>query len=184
MECIFCKIARKEIASEILYEDENFIAFLDINPRSTGMTLVMPKKHVKELKEDENLSKELFGLAIKISEAIKEALMPVAISIAYFPSQIEHLHLRIYPYFENEVPLIENKPKEVNQEELRRIAEAIRKVIPMEKPKEKAEEKKIEKVEEAKEKPKEEKEVKELEEKKEENKKEGMSRRKRDWLIA
>jgi histidine triad (HIT) family protein len=119
MECIFCKIARKEMPSEIIYEDENFITFLDIHPRSKGMTLVVPKRHIKSFEEDVNISKEMFFIAIKTSEAIKKALSPIAISIAYMPSQIEHLHLRIYPYFENEIPLIENKPIEIKAEELK-----------------------------------------------------------------
>jgi histidine triad (HIT) family protein len=170
MECIFCKIARKEIQSEIVYEDENFVAFLDIHPRSKGMSLVIPKKHIKSFEEDENLSKELFLLAIKISEAIKKALSPIAISIAYMPSQIDHLHLRIYPYFENEIPLIENKPIEIKPEELKNIAEIIRKNVKIEKQEKKQEEVKEEKKEEEKkERPRSEEEIFWL---------------KRDWQIA
>ena len=166
MDCIFCKIARKEIPSEIVYEDENFIAFLDIRPRSKGMTLVVPKKHIKTFEEDENLSKEMFYIAVKIAEGIKKALSPIAISIAYMPSQIEHLNLRIYPYFENEIPLVENKPIEVKPEELKSIAEIIRNNIKIEK----QEEKKQEEVkEEKKEKPRSEEEIFWL---------------KRDWQIA
>jgi histidine triad (HIT) family protein len=165
MECIFCKIPRKEIPSEIIYEDENFVAFLDIHPRSKGMSLVIPKKHVKAFEEDENISKELFLIAIKISEAIKKALSPIAISIAYMPSQIEHLHLRIYPYFENEIPLIENKPIEIKPKELKNIAESIRKNI------------KIEKIERKE-------EVKEEEEEKKQKSDEKIFWLKRDWLIA
>lgn len=172
MDCVFCKIARKEIPAEILYEDENFVAFLDVNPRSTGMTLIIPKNHVKNLNEDEELSKNLFQLAIKLNDAIKNALMPLATCIAYLPSQIEHLHLRIYPYFENEIPLIENKPKEVKGDELKRIGDVIRKNISWgKKIEEKIEEEKRE-------------EVKKNEEKKEEEGSKEMSRRKRDWLIA
>ncbi len=132
MECIFCKIAKKELESEIVYEDENFLAFLDIHPRSRGMTLVIPKRHVKNLGENEEISKRLFLVTIKVAEAIKKGLSPIAISIAYLPSQIEHLHLRIYPYFENEIPLIENKPIEISVEELKRVGEEIRKHIVLE----------------------------------------------------
>jgi histidine triad (HIT) family protein len=166
MECIFCKIARKEMPSEIIYEDENFIAFLDIHPRSKGMTLVVPKKHIKSFEEDVNISKEMFFIAIKTYEAIKKALSPIVISIAYMPSQIEHLHLRIYPYFENEIPLIENKPIEIKAEELKNIAEIIRKNVKIEKQEEVKEEKKEE---EKKEKPRSEEEIFWL---------------KRNWLIA
>jgi len=162
MECIFCKIVKKEIISEIVYEDENFLAFLDIHPRSRGMTLVIPKKHLTNLEEDVDTSKQLFSLAIKISTAIKRALSPRALSIAYLPSQIEHLHLRIYPYFENEIPLIENKPIEASAEELKSIAEKIKGNISIERIKE---EEKIEK-------------------KEEEKSEEERFWSKRDWLIA
>src|SRR5438034_10948117 len=44
-DCIFCKIVRKELPSYLIFEDENFIAFLDIRPLNPGHTLVSPKKH-------------------------------------------------------------------------------------------------------------------------------------------
>jgi len=165
MDCIFCKIVRKEVVSEIVYEDENFIAFLDIHPRSRGMTLIIPKKHIKNLEEDENLSKQIFWIAIKVANAIKKALLPLAISIAYMPSQIDHLHIRVYPYFENEIPLIENKPIEVSPEELKSIAGKVRENLRIET--QEKEETKNEKVKE--EGPKSEEEI---------------FRIKRDWLIA
>ena len=44
-ECLFCKIVKGEIPSYKVYEDENTLAFLDINPEGLGHTLVVPKKH-------------------------------------------------------------------------------------------------------------------------------------------
>lgn len=48
-ECIFCKIARGEIPSEKIYEDDDFLAFLDVNPRSEGHSLIIPKQHAVTL---------------------------------------------------------------------------------------------------------------------------------------
>lgn len=45
MNCIFCKIIKKEIPAEIVYEDKNTLAFLDINPVSPGHALIVPKAH-------------------------------------------------------------------------------------------------------------------------------------------
>mgnify|MGYP000906749022 CR=1 FL=1 len=45
-DCIFCKIVNKEIPSEILYEDDNILAFKDINPVAPVHVLVIPKKHI------------------------------------------------------------------------------------------------------------------------------------------
>ena len=50
-ECIFCKIAKKELSSKIIFENEDFIAFPDIKPVSPTHILVIPKKHYKNLIE-------------------------------------------------------------------------------------------------------------------------------------
>src|SRR3989338_6431732 len=49
--CLFCKIASGEIPSEKIYEDENVLAFLDIQPRSPGHTMIIPKNHAANLSE-------------------------------------------------------------------------------------------------------------------------------------
>jgi histidine triad (HIT) family protein len=51
MDCIFCKIAKGEIPSYKVYEDDDALAFLDIAPVSPGHTLVIPKKHYKNIEE-------------------------------------------------------------------------------------------------------------------------------------
>jgi len=61
MSCIFCKIVNKEIASNIVYEDEKVIAFHDINPQAPYHILVVPKKHISTLLEVTEEDKELIG---------------------------------------------------------------------------------------------------------------------------
>ena len=65
--CIFCKIIKKEIPGEKVYEDENFLAFLDAYPVSDGHVLIIPKKHVVWMQEaeDETIS-AIFKLAKKL----------------------------------------------------------------------------------------------------------------------
>ena len=46
MDCIFCKIASKEIPSKIVYEDDHAVAFEDINPQAPVHVLIIPKKHI------------------------------------------------------------------------------------------------------------------------------------------
>lgn len=46
MNCLFCKIANKEIASDIIWEDDSFIAFKDIHPKAETHLLIVPKKHI------------------------------------------------------------------------------------------------------------------------------------------
>ncbi|MGB9839235.1 histidine triad nucleotide-binding protein [Thermovenabulum sp.] len=69
MECIFCKIIKKEIPSNIVYEDDNIIAFKDINPQAPVHLLVVPKKHIPNLLEIEE--KDSF-LILEITRVIKE----------------------------------------------------------------------------------------------------------------
>jgi histidine triad (HIT) family protein len=61
MSCIFCKIVNKEIASNIVYEDEKVVAFHDINPQAPYHILIVPKKHIPTLLELTEEDKELMG---------------------------------------------------------------------------------------------------------------------------
>lgn len=70
--CIFCKIIKKEIPAEIVYEDKDFIAFLDINPQSPGHCQVIPKKHVRWVWDYENVG-AYFEVAKKIALAQRKA---------------------------------------------------------------------------------------------------------------
>lgn len=65
-DCIFCKIARGEIACSKTYEDDNFIGFLDINPRTEGHTVIIPRKHFRNLLDMPS------SLGNEMLEAVKE----------------------------------------------------------------------------------------------------------------
>lgn len=73
-DCIFCKIARKEIPVEIIYETENFIAFPDAHPKVKGHTLIIPKKHYTNIMDmPDSLGSELLEIVKKVGEKrIKE----------------------------------------------------------------------------------------------------------------
>ena len=67
-DCVFCKIIKEEIKSEKIYEDDNFIAILDIEPRAKGHTLIIPKKHFRNILEmPVTLGNELLEAIKKIS---------------------------------------------------------------------------------------------------------------------
>ena len=51
MDCIFCKIAHRDIATPLIYEDEEVVAFNDINPKAPIHFLIIPKKHIVSLAE-------------------------------------------------------------------------------------------------------------------------------------
>ena len=72
-DCIFCKIAKKEIPSNIVYEDSSTLAFLDNTPASLGHTLIIPKSHYPILNEmSEKDLKSLILTVQKISRSISE----------------------------------------------------------------------------------------------------------------
>lgn len=148
--CVFCQIANKQTLAKIVYEDDNSTAFLDIAPRSKGMTIVIPKQHYKEFDENFELSKKVFSSALIVSEMIKQALNPKSISLSIIESEeISHFHIRVYPVYEDQIPLIESKPIETSEAELENIAEKVRGIkiefkkeeVKEEKPEEKKEEK-------------------------------------------
>jgi histidine triad (HIT) family protein len=125
-ECIFCKIAMKEIPSKIVYEDQESVAFLDINPRSKGMCLVIPKKHFTNFEQNRELASKLFDKAMIVAEKIRRSLNPMAVYMSVMPAQVPHFHIRVYPVYRDQVPLMENKPLEISPEELDDLARRIR----------------------------------------------------------
>jgi len=68
-DCIFCKIAAKQIPSKILYEDDKVIAFEDINPQAPVHTILIPKKHIETMNDCSDTDRELLGhLLLKVPE--------------------------------------------------------------------------------------------------------------------
>jgi len=105
MECLFCKIAKHEISSKIIYEDESLIAFLDIHPNVNGHTLIVPKKHFEDFTE---LDQETLFHMKEVAEMISKKLMKVlnkdgiTFSMNYGSAQeIKHVHLHILPDLRN-----------------------------------------------------------------------------------
>jgi len=117
-ECIFCKIVRREIPSQLVYEDNDAMAFLDINPRSKGMCIVIPKQHYATYDENLEMSSKLFDKALIVAEKIKKSLKPMTIFFSIMSAQVPHFHIRVYPVYENQAPLFENKPIQTTEEEL------------------------------------------------------------------
>jgi len=69
-DCIFCKIANKEIPAEIIYEDEDLLAFKDINPVAPAHILLIPKKHVSTLFDLTDENAEIIGRIVLLSKKL------------------------------------------------------------------------------------------------------------------
>ncbi|MFN4245807.1 MAG: histidine triad nucleotide-binding protein [Brevinematia bacterium] len=85
-DCIFCKIVNKEINSKVIYEDDDIIAFEDINPQAPVHFLVVPKKHISNVME---LSE--FDLVGKVFFAIQKVAKMKGIESEGFRIVINHL---------------------------------------------------------------------------------------------
>lgn len=110
MDCIFCKIVNGEIPSYKIYEDDSVFVFLDINPDTNGHTLVIPKKHYKDIFDiDEDTLKHIFNIAKKIMEQLKEQLHCDGFTLVQnngVVQEVKHFHLHIKPVYTNEENLI------------------------------------------------------------------------------
>lgn len=74
MECIFCKIIQKEVKSSIVWEDEDIIAFNDLNPQAPTHILIVPKKHIPSLQEATEEDIEILGKINYTAKRIAEKL--------------------------------------------------------------------------------------------------------------
>lgn len=71
-DCIFCKIAAKEIPSKVVYEDEKILCFHDLEPQAPVHVLIIPKKHIKSPDEIQGEDQELMGhILYKIKDIVK-----------------------------------------------------------------------------------------------------------------
>ncbi len=72
MDCIFCKILKREIPSKIVYEDDQCLAFEDINPQAPIHILVIPKKHISTALDMSELDRELVGHLVLVASRIAQ----------------------------------------------------------------------------------------------------------------
>lgn len=101
-DCIFCKIINKEIPSEVVFEDEQVVAFKDINPLAPVHLLIIPKKHIESLDEaspeDEGLLGHILIVAQQLAKksGIAENGYRVVTNIGEEGGQIvKHLHFHV-----------------------------------------------------------------------------------------
>ncbi len=130
-DCIFCKIANKEIPCNKVYEDKEFLAFLDIKPLNKGHLLVIPKKHYRWIWDMNNFGK-YFETIKKIEKGVEKALNPLRVLVLVFGEEVHHAHVHLVPRFENDghsSTITLGKFKEIPKEEMNKIADSISKNI-------------------------------------------------------
>ncbi|MFX1237277.1 MAG: HIT domain-containing protein [Promethearchaeota archaeon] len=124
--CIFCKIVNNELPSKKVYEDQKFLAFLDIFPILEGHTIVIPKEHYMNIEDIEGtILSDLFILVKKISTHIHKSLKLEGYNILQnnFKAAgqvIDHIHIHIIPRKENDdrfkikIPRTQAKDQDLN----------------------------------------------------------------------
>lgn len=95
-DCIFCKIIRGEIPAHKVYEDEKFVAFLDIHPQSPGHVQVIPRAHVRWVWDVPDIG-EYFKIVRKIAAAQRKAFNTEWILSRVVGDEVAHAHVWVYP---------------------------------------------------------------------------------------
>jgi len=130
MATIFSKIAKGEIPSYKIAEDEKYYAFLDINPLVKGHTLVIPKQETDYLFDlDDDLLAGLMVFAKKVAKAIDKAVDCKRVGVAVLGLEVPHAHIHLIP-LKTEADISFSNPKlKFSPEEFEAIAESIRKEL-------------------------------------------------------
>jgi len=97
--CIFCKIVAGEIPSHKVYEDDDFIAFLDIRPLSPGHSLIIPKEHYRWVWDVPN-GDEYFEATKKVAKALQKTFNTDFILSKIIGNEVPHAHIWVYPDIE------------------------------------------------------------------------------------
>ena len=126
MATIFSKIVAGEIPSYKVAEDEQFYAFLDINPLAKGHTLVIPKREVDyffDLEDDEIAAMQVFTK--RVATAIKRAFPCIKVGQAVLGLEVPHAHIHLVPMQSERDMLFTNPKLKLSAEEFKEIANKI-----------------------------------------------------------
>ena len=98
MSTIFSKIIHGQIPCYKVAENDEFLAFLDINPNSTGHTLCIPKIEVDDILDlDESTYKNLMMFSRKVAKSIKKVIECKKVSISVIGLEVPHVHVHLIP---------------------------------------------------------------------------------------
>ena len=127
MASIFTKIVNGEIPSHKIAEDENYYAFLDINPLQRGHTLVIPKQEVDYLFDlDDEIYQGLWTFAKKVAKAIEKGVECKRVAVIVLGLEVPHAHIHLVPLNKEQDAYFSNPKLQLSNEELQEITQMIR----------------------------------------------------------
>lgn len=122
---IFTKIVNGEIPSYKIAEDENYLAFLDVNPNAKGHTLCIPKQEIDKIFEmDDELYLGLMKFSKKIAIAIEKTVPCKRVGMAVVGLEVPHAHVHLIPLNEMDEMRFHNKVS-LSKEEFEALAKSI-----------------------------------------------------------
>jgi len=125
MPSIFTKIVNGEIPCFKITEDENFLAFLDVNPNAKGHTLCIPKKEIDKIFDiEEDLYLGLMQFSKKVATALEKAVPCKRVGMAVIGLEVPHAHVHLIPLNEMDEMRFQNKVK-LEKEEFEALAKSI-----------------------------------------------------------
>ncbi len=130
MSTIFSKIINGEIPSYKIAEDENYLAFLDINPLEKGHTLVIPKNETDYIFDlDDQAYAGLHLFAKKVALAVKKAIPCKRIAVAVLGLEVPHAHIHLIPMNDLSATNFMKPKLKLSKVEFEVIAEKIKKEL-------------------------------------------------------
>lgn len=125
MSSIFTKIINGEIPAYKITEDENYLAFLDVNPNAKGHTLCIPKKEIDKIFDmDEEHYLGLMRFSRKVAKALEKTVPCKRVGVAVIGLEVPHTHVHLIPLNEMDEMRFQNKVK-LTQEEFEVLAKEI-----------------------------------------------------------
>lgn len=125
MPTLFTKIINGEIPAHKVAENEDFLAFLDINPNAKGHTLCIPKKEVNKLFDlEEETYLQLMQFSRKVAHALEKTIACKRIGMAVVGLEVPHVHVHLIPLNDMKEMTFQHKV-EMNNDQLEEIAKAV-----------------------------------------------------------
>ena len=130
--CIFCKLANKDILTMSVYEDEDFNVIFDANPATEGHCLILPKEHYKNIFEiDEEVQAKAYKLAKKLAPVLVEVFGADGINVLQNNNEaagqtVFHYHIHLIPRYKGDKSMVVWVPGKQNEMKLEAALEKIK----------------------------------------------------------